>query len=129
MPFEGLWVFKQQEVVDYGVICDLYTMNFAVVMNKKKWDSFPDDVKKIFEDNIGLGMSRKSGIVYDKTEAALKTKVLESGVKVNDLPPADLAKWKAEGKKICEGWAKEMEAKGLPGNAVLKEARSQLGLD
>lgn len=129
MPFEGLYVFKQHEVVDYGVICDLYTMNFAVVMNKKRWNALPADVQKIFDDNIGLGMSRKSGIVYDKTEAALKAKVLEYGVKVNDLPPADLAKWKNEGKKISEGWAKEMEAKGLPGNAVLREARSQLGLD
>jgi TRAP-type transport system periplasmic protein len=129
MPFEGMWVFKQYEVVDYGTMCNLYTMTFAIVMNKKRWDSLPADVKKIFEDNIGLGMSRKSGIVYDKTEAALKTKVIESGVKINDLPSADLASWKKEGDKISQGWAKEMEAKGLPGNAVLKEARSLLGMD
>ena len=129
MPFEGLWVFKQHEVVDYGAICDLYTMNFAVVMNKKRFNALPADVKKIFEDNIGLVMSRKSGIVYDKTEAVLKKKVLESGVKVNNLPPADLAKWKAGGKKISDDWAKQMEAKGLQGNAVLKEARSLLGMN
>lgn len=129
MPFEGLWVFKQHEVVDYGAMCNLYTMNFTVVMNTKRWNALPDDVKKIFEDNIGLVMSRKAGIVYDKTEAALEKKVLEYGVKVNDLPQADLAKWRAEGKKIAEGWAKEMEAKGLQGNAVLKEARGLLGLD
>jgi len=110
-------------------MCDLYTMTFAIVMNKKRWDALPADVKKIFEDNIGLGMSRKSGIVYDKTEAALKAKVIESGVKINDLPSADLASWKKEGDKISQGWAKEMEAKGLPGNAVLKEARSLLGID
>ncbi|MCG6879005.1 MAG: TRAP transporter substrate-binding protein DctP, partial [Deltaproteobacteria bacterium] len=129
MPFEGMWVFKQYEVVDYGTMCNLYTMTFAIVMNKKRWDALPADVKKVFEDNIGLGMSRKSGIVYDKTEAALKTKVIESGVKINDLPSADLASWKNEGYKISQNWAKEMEAKGLPGNAVLKEARSLLGMN
>lgn len=129
MPFEGLWVFKQQEVVDYGAICDLYTMNFAVVMNKKRWNGLPADVKKILEENIGLVMSRKAGIIYDKTEAVLKKKVLESGVKVNNLPAADLAKWKAGGKKISDDWAKQMEAKGLQGNAVLKEARSLLGMN
>ena len=127
MPFEGLWVFKQHEVVDYATICDLYTMNFAIVMNKKRWESLPADVKKIFGENIGLVMSRKAGVVYDKTEAALKKKVLQHGVKVVNLPPADLDKWKIEGKKIREAWAKEMEAKGLPGNAVLKEAQSLLG--
>jgi TRAP-type C4-dicarboxylate transport system substrate-binding protein len=129
MPFEGMWVFKQYEVVDYGTMCNLYTMTFAIVMNKKRWDALPADVKKIFEENIGLGMSRKSGIVYDKTEAALKTKVIESGVKINDLPSADLDSWKNEGDKISQNWAKEMEAKGLPGNAVLKEARSLLGMN
>jgi TRAP-type C4-dicarboxylate transport system substrate-binding protein len=129
MPFEGMWVFKQYEVVDYGTICDLYTMTFAIVMNKKKYESLPPDIQKIFDDNIGLSMSKKSGIVYDKTEAALKAKVIESGVKIIELPPADLTTWKNEGKKISQGWAKEMEAKGLPGDAVLKEARSLLGMD
>ena len=74
-------------------------------------------------------MSRKAGIVYDKTEAVLKDKVLEHGVKSVDLAPADLRKWKEEGKMIRAGWAKEKESKGLPGNAVLKEAQSLLGLN
>jgi TRAP-type C4-dicarboxylate transport system substrate-binding protein len=126
MPFEGLWVFKQHEVVDYGTICDLYTMTFPIVMNKTKWESLSADVRKIMEDNIGLEMSKKAGVVYDRTEASLKEKVLQHGVKVNDLSAADLAKWKSEGKKIGEGWAKEMEGKGLPANAILKEVQALL---
>jgi TRAP-type C4-dicarboxylate transport system substrate-binding protein len=128
MPFEGIWVFKQHEVVEYATICNLYTMSFAIVMNKQKWESLPADIKKVIDENIGLKMSRKAGIVYDKGEAALKNKVLEYGIKANDLAPADLAKWKEEGKIIRAGWAKEMESKGLPGNAVLKETESLLGL-
>ena len=128
MPFEGLWVFKQHEVVDYGTICDLYTMTFPIVMNKTKWESLSADAKKIMEDNIGLEMSKKAGVVYDQTEASMKAKVLQHGVKVNDLPPGDLAKWKSEGKKIGEGWAKEMESKGLPANALLKEVQGLLGI-
>lgn len=46
MPFEGLWVFKQYEVVDYGTLCNLYTMSFAIVINKRKWESLPADIKK-----------------------------------------------------------------------------------
>lgn len=128
MPFEGIWVFKQHEVVDYALVVNLYTTAFPIVMNKKKWDSLPADIKKIMADNIGLEMSRKAGIVYDRAEAAMKKKVLEYGVKVNTLPPEDLAEWKLAGKKISERWAKEREAKGLPGNAVLKDAQSLLGM-
>jgi TRAP-type C4-dicarboxylate transport system substrate-binding protein len=129
MPFEGLYVFKQHEVVDYGVLCNLYTMTFPIVMNLAKWESLPADVKKIMEDNIGLEISRKAGIVYDRTEASLKKKVLEYGVKVNELPTKDLAKWQAGGRKIREDWAKEMEAKGIPGNAMLKDVQTLLGIE
>ena len=58
----------------------------------------------------------------------LKGKVLKYGVKANVLAADDLAKWKKEGAAIREGWAKEKESKGLPGNAVLKEAQSLLGI-
>ena len=129
MPFEGLYVFKQHEVVDYGVICNLYTMTFPIVMNLAKWESLPADVKKIMEDNIGLELSRKAGVVYDRTEESMKKQVLEYGVKVNELPPEDLAEWQLGGKKIREDWAKEMEAKGIPGNAIIKYVQTLLGIE
>jgi TRAP-type C4-dicarboxylate transport system substrate-binding protein len=128
MPFEGLWVFKQHEVVDYGMICNLYTMTFPIVMNKAKWESLPADIKKIMEDNIGLETSRKAGIVYDRTEASMKKKVLEYGVKVNELPMEDQAKMQSAGREVREAWAKETEAKGLPGNEVLKYVQTLLGV-
>jgi len=128
MPFEGIWVFKQHEVVKYASTCNLYTMSFAIVMNKKKWESLPEGVKEIIGANIGLEMSRKAGKVYDRTEAVLKTKVLESGVKANDLAPEDLAKWKEDAAEIRETWAREMEGKGLPGTAVLRDAQGLLGI-
>jgi TRAP-type C4-dicarboxylate transport system substrate-binding protein len=128
MPFEGMWVFKQYEVVDYGTLCNLYTMTFPIVMNRAKWESLPGDIRKILADNIGLEMSKKAGIVYDHAEAAMKEKVLQSGVKINDLPPQDLSKWKLEARKIWANWAKDKEAKGLPGNAVLSYVQSLLGI-
>jgi len=48
---------------------------------------------------------------------------------VNDLPPEDLADWQSGGKKIREEWAKEMEAKGIPGNAILKDVQTLLGIE
>lgn len=128
MPFEGLWVFKQHEVVDYAVVCNLYTMTFPIVMNKAKWESLPADVQKIMEDNIGLETSRQAGIVYDRTEESMKKKVLEHGVKVNELPAEDQAKMQLAGREIREAWAKQAESKGLPGNAVLKDVQTLLGI-
>jgi TRAP-type C4-dicarboxylate transport system substrate-binding protein len=127
MPFEGLYVFKQHEVVKYGVICDLYTMTFPIVMNKAKFESLPPDIQKIIDDTTGLEISRKAGNVYDKAEASMKQKVLDYGVKVNNLPPKDLADWRLKGQKIRDQWIKETTSEGAPGAAIIKEIDTELG--
>ena len=59
---------------------------------------------------------------------AAKKKVPEHGVKVNELPMEDQAKMQLAGKEIRDAWAKQAEAKGLPGNAVLKDVQTLLGV-
>jgi TRAP-type C4-dicarboxylate transport system substrate-binding protein len=102
-------------------------MTFPIVMNKAKFESLPPDIQKIIDDTTGLILSRKAGVVYDKAEASMKKKVLDSGVKVNDLPKEDLADWKLKGRKIREQWVKETTSEGAPGAAILKEIDTQLG--
>ena len=76
-------------------------------------------------------MSKKSGIVYDKTEAALKAKVIEAGVKVIELPPADLATWKAEGRKDLSRLGKGNGFQGTSGRRGSKGSPkfARYGLD
>lgn len=126
--FGDLYAFKQHEVVKYGVLCNAYTLNMAIVMNKNKFESLPTHLKKAIQDNIGLKMSRKAGRVYDETEPSSKEQVLKSGMNLNEMAAADLAKWKEEGKKNRADWVAEMKKKGYPGSDVLKMATSLLGI-
>lgn len=126
--FESLYNLKQHELVKYGVLCSLYTLNMAIVMNKTKFESLPPHLKKVIEENIGLEMAKKAGRAYDEAEPIFKEKVLKSGVLVNALPAADLAKWQEEAKKVRPEWVADMEAKGYPGSEVLKMAVSLLGI-
>jgi TRAP-type C4-dicarboxylate transport system substrate-binding protein len=128
MPYEGMWVFKQYEVVKYGTICNLYTMTFPIVMNKRKFESLPEDIQKIINDTTGLMISKKAGMVYDKTEEKMRKLVLENGVTENNLPASDLALWKLKGKEIKEAWIKEREKEGYPGAEVIDYIEGLLGI-
>lgn len=122
VPWEGLGIFKFDELTKYATPVDLYTMTMMVVMNKRKWDSLPDDVKKVINENSGMSLSLWIGRVYDETDEPFKQRALAKGVKIVEFPPAEMKKMIELTMPIREEWAKDMAAKGLPGKAVLDAA-------
>jgi len=122
VPWEGVFIFKLADLLKYSTPTNFYTMTMMVVMNKKKWDSLPADVKKVIDENSGEVMSLACGKTYDAVEEPLKKKCLAKGMKVVKLPAADIKKLKALAEPIRKEWVKDMDAKGLPGQAVLDAA-------
>ena len=72
VPFEGLGIFKLDDLVKYSTITDFYTVTMAVLMNKRKYQSLPDDLKKAIDENSGLVMSSWCGKAYDKAEVPFR---------------------------------------------------------
>jgi TRAP-type C4-dicarboxylate transport system substrate-binding protein len=70
IPWEVTPALKIAELVDthteFGGDTALYTAAFVLAMNQAKYDSMPDDLKKILDDNTGLEFSAFAG----KTQAA-----------------------------------------------------------
>jgi TRAP-type C4-dicarboxylate transport system substrate-binding protein len=122
VPWEGVVVFKLDDLLKYSTPTNFYTMTMMVVMNKRKWDSLPADVKKVINENSGLSFSLACGETYDAVEQPLKKRCLSKGMKVVELPPADINKLKALADPLRKEWVKEITAKGLPGKDVLDAA-------
>lgn len=119
LPWEGNFVFKLAELLKYGTETDFYTMTMMVVMNKRKYDSLPDDVKKIIDDTTGMAMSVEAGKVYDQTNDPLKKLCEKKGMQSLQLPLEEKKKLEKLTMPLRAKWVKDMEAKGLPGQAVL----------
>jgi len=122
LPWEGLYVFNQAELLKYSTEADFYTTTMMFVMNKRKYNSLPPDVKKVIDQTTGLVLSRETGRVYDKMRPVYKERCLEKGMQVIQLPPEDTEKLKALTMPIREDWIKDMNKKRLPGKAVLDAA-------
>jgi len=98
-------------------------------MNLQKWESLPADVKQAFEDNGGAEASAQLCIGNDKATAAVAR-----GLRIYDeqvgnpgfytLPDDEKTRWTEAVLPVWERWIESVEAKGLPGRAMLDDVLS-----
>ena len=119
LPWEGNFVFKLAELLKYGTETEFYTMNMMVVMNMRKWNSLPDDVKKAIDETTGLVMSRDAGKVYDNTNVPMRNLCIKKGMQVLQLPASEKEKLKSITMPLRDEWVKDMTSRGFPGAAIL----------
>jgi len=118
-PFDGMVIFKLHERLNYYTPANFYSMVFYITMNKNKYNSLPDDIKKVIDENSGESLSRWHGKSFDGTYARMKVVAVKSGIKEVDFPKSEMNKLIKITLPLKEKWVKDMEAKGLPGQAVL----------
>lgn len=128
VPFEGLGIFKLDDLAKYTTITDFYTVTMALLMNKRKYQSLPDDVKKVIDDNSGLVLSSWCGKEYDAAEIPFKDRAIKKGIELIKLSDSDMQKLHAQTLPLRDKWIKQMEKRGVDGKPVLEGALQFLGL-
>ena len=101
---------------------NLFVVSFAVVMNPAKWNSLPDDVKKVFND-LGKEQAIWTGQYVDNhVKEALKwSKETFKDFQVFNLSKDELSKWYTLLKPMNDRYLKDYEAKGIPTKAILDD--------
>jgi TRAP-type transport system periplasmic protein len=127
VAYEALEGWKLGEVIQYTTedYDTSYTAVFAIVMNKNKWNSIPPDVQKIIEQ-INQEWIEKQGKVWDAADASGKAFSLKRGNKIIKLSEEENKRWVAKAQPLFDDYAKNMKAKGLPGEEVLQFAQDYL---
>ena len=114
--------FKYAEYCHYVTSnVNLFVVSFAVVMNQGKWNSLPDDVKKVIDDMRKEQAIWTGQYVDNHVNEAMKWSKETHKVQVNTLPKAELDKWYALLKPMMNKYLKDYEAKGLPTKAILDD--------
>ena len=112
--------------LEYHTEVGMYTTVFAFFMNKAKYDSLPADVKKVLDETTSPagGYWRRVGESWDKAEVVGRKATVDRKNEIYTLPKEERKRWRAAVKGIDDKWAADLEAKGLPGKALLKDARA-----
>jgi len=78
---DAIWYSKQYEVVKYFSLTNQFRTPVVFVMNKKKYDSLPNEYRKIF-DSTAKETQEWAGTLYSDISNALVTKLKEKGVEI-----------------------------------------------
>ena len=124
-PIEVLKGWRQAEVIKYTIECYSigYTTGMYVVMNKKKWDSLPADVKKVFEE-VSEEWIAKHGEAWDSSDEEGRKFTLSLGNKIIPLSPEESARWAKAVQPVIDEYVASAEKKGLPGKEYVEAIRA-----
>lgn len=100
----------------------LYTGTFLFAMNKDSYDAMPADLKKIVDANSGKELARLFGQAMDAGDKRGLELANKAGNTTITLDEAETAKWKAQGEAVTKKWIADMDAKGLNGTGLYKDA-------
>ncbi|MCB1471368.1 MAG: TRAP transporter substrate-binding protein [Rhodobiaceae bacterium] len=101
----------------------MYTAVFVFAMNKAKYDSLPDDLKKVIDDNSGLAMARWTGELWDAAEEPGRKLAADAGNTIVELPEAEVAIIREKTQPITDAWIASM---GDNGKALYDAANALL---
>ena len=111
--FETLRAFRFAEVVKYttSIWPITYPFPFYVVMNKNSYKKLPADIRSVFDTLVGEYTERFI-LMWNANDFVGKKFGQEKGVEFIDLPPDEIAKWRAAVEPVIDDYVKTMVSKG-----------------
>lgn len=104
----------------------LYTQTFGFTMNLDRYNSLPDDLKAIIDENSGVALAGLFGQVMDQGDSDGLAQAVGMGNNVVQLDDAETARWKEAAQPTIEQWFADMEANGIDGRALYATATAMV---
>ncbi len=118
--------FKFAELCKYITMTETNIYPFAVVMNQKKWDALPEDVKKVFEE-LAVEQCLWTGEYMDNhVKESVEWSKTEQKVEVIELSAEEKAKWNALLEPNVDEWIKQAKAAGLPAEDIVDDLKASI---
>jgi TRAP-type transport system periplasmic protein len=116
---EGLKGFKLADLIKYNVASWKYSPihAFYLIFNKKKWDSLPPDVKKVFTE-LAKEYSDKLGVAWNELDVeGIETMKAQGGQEI-EIAASEHPKWAKAVEPLIGEYKKEMVGKGYKTDEV-----------
>ena len=104
----------------------LYVVTFVLAMNKSKYESLPDDLKAVIDENSGLEFSKFAGRVMEEADAPARKLAEDRGNNIITLSDEEIAAWEAAAEPVTASWIEDVSSKGLDGQALLDKANATI---
>jgi TRAP-type transport system periplasmic protein len=123
--------WKLGELVKHATLSERgagLVFTFYVVMNKDKWNSLPDDIKKIFTQ-VSAEFVEKYGVTSNEIDIGGRDFFKQKGGQFYALDEAETKRWQRAVEPMLAQHIKDLEAKGVKkadGEAYLKYTKERI---
>jgi len=127
IPWEVTTALKVPELVSSHTEftgAALYTLTFVLAMNKDKYESLPDDLQKVIDENSGLEFSIFAGGTQADADGPARQIAVDLGNNIVTLTEEETQVWRDASQPIYDSWVADMQTKGIDGQALIDEAKS-----
>jgi TRAP-type C4-dicarboxylate transport system substrate-binding protein len=130
LPYEIAPAVKMHELTDYFTTLAppqprLSTAIFTLLMNKKKYESLPADLKKVIDANSGRNLAPEAIAIWDRIEVEGE-KVMHTKPKNKfvSLSAEETAKFKKKVQPVFDRFVKLLDESGANGKQILAEVEA-----
>ncbi|WP_323780385.1 TRAP transporter substrate-binding protein [Thalassovita sp.] len=132
IPWEVTGALKVPELVHNHTTfpgASLYTTAFIFAMNKEKYESLPDDLKAVIDNNSGADVSAWAGKTMQAADEPSYELAKSLGNNIIELSADQIQAWKDAAASQETDWVEEMNGKGFDGQALLDQAKALIKKD
>jgi TRAP-type C4-dicarboxylate transport system substrate-binding protein len=105
----------------------LYTQTFAFTMNQDRYNSLPDDLKALIDQNSGVETARAFGATMDAGDAVGLKIAQDLGNNIVTLDEAETQRWKDAAQATVDKFYADATAAGFDGKALHDAAKALAG--
>ncbi|MCR9122378.1 MAG: TRAP transporter substrate-binding protein [Phyllobacteriaceae bacterium] len=125
IPWEVTAALKVSELVDNHTEFEgshLYNVTFVLAMNKDRYESLPDDLKAVIDENSGHDFSVFAGGTQSDADGPSRQIAVDLGNNIVTVSEEEVAVWRERSQPIYDAWVAEMNEKGIDGQALIDQA-------
>ncbi|WP_372001112.1 TRAP transporter substrate-binding protein [Tistrella mobilis] len=115
---------RLNEVVKYHTDGRVYTAAFYVLMNQRKYDSLPADVKQAIDETSGDALVAKFGDWWAKWDKAGREDAVARGHEIIEVDEATRNRWRQELTPMIDAYIERLQSTGVAdARALYDQAR------
>ena len=124
LPWDGVPIFRVNELVNNHTNIPLYSSSFVMTMNQAKYDSLPNDLKKVIDDNSGMVFSKMVGGLISEMDIKALQAAKDAGSTIIDIPdPLNDPDWSGPLKQGTQKYLDSVNANGADADAIYRKVQ------
>ena len=113
-PWEGMKVFRLNELANYHTQVPFYTLVFVATMNQNAYERLSPEQQAVIDANSGMKWAENAGDVFDRLDQAGKQEAEEAGHTIRVIDnPLENSDWQAPLNQGIETYLSGLEERGL----------------